>query len=552
MTPAIRFAAPIFAAYFLLAGCIPPPPDGNTNTNTNGNTNTNTNTNINFNANAGLPPIPAAPTTVTFSEIARTGDAVPGQPDGTVFTTFGDPIIDEDSRIAFWAQFANGMGTGGLFVWDGTELVNVVDDDPNDVGNVPGRTTDDFFGPFETSANLADPFALPMIWGSDGRLLFVSPIGGATDSRGLFRYRATDDDLIVVADLEQLTDLYAAQFGTAVLDFTFGNVSLSDNGIVSFSGDYTLLGSNVPGMIAFGDGVFTSDGSTISVVRDRFLDDAPVPSQSTAAAFTALSQRTTQNPGGDTFYLGTYSNGNGTRGLYLNRGSDNFVVLDNRPGSSFAGLPVASTVNDSATVADGISASNRFIAADTRLTVGGAARQTALLWTFATSRWTELIGASGADVNDLISGVNERGRVAFLAGERPHLADGATVRRLDEVLPSPLQANAIRWEAGASISSFNRVLLPYTRNPDSANDVVPGLALWTGTTLIVIADAGLSMPDADLFAISPGRGIEEDQHGRSGRLNDVDDITFRGTLLGPDNDPNTDDDIEVIYLADGD
>ncbi|MGE3180569.1 MAG: hypothetical protein AB7N71_02995 [Phycisphaerae bacterium] len=542
---ALLFGAVVGAIF---VGCIPPSP-GDGNANGNSNSNTNTNSSANFNANAGLPPIPAPPTAIAVEEVVRTGDAVPGQPAAAFFTAFGNPIVDEDGRIAFWAQFDDGDGVGGLFVWDGVDLINVIDDDPDDVGTVPGRDTDDFFGPLATGTNLADPFALPMIWGSEGRLLFVSPIGGETDSRGLFRWRASDENLIRVADLEQLTALFTAEFGNAVLDFTFGNISLSDNGVVSFAGNYTLLGNNVPGMIAFGTGVYTSNGTAISVIRDRFLDDQPVPSQTTAAAFTAFSTRTTQNPGGDTFYLGTYSNGTGTRGLYLHRGATSFVVLDNRAGSSFAGLPVASTVDGAMSVADVVSASNRFIAIDTRLTVGGATRNTGLIWSFPQNRFTELIGAGGQDVDAIISGVNERGRVAYLAGGRPHIPNGNTVQRLDDTLPSPLDANNLRWESGASMNSFNRVLLPYTRNPNSAADAVRGLALWTGTQLLIVADRGLSISEPDLFAIDVGPLPEQDQHGRSGRLNDADQFTFRGTLRGDDETPSTNDDIEVIYFG---
>ena len=84
---------------------------------------------------------PPAPTSITLTSLAKTGDAVPGQSAGITFTTFNNPVIDSKGRVAFWGlyQGANARGTAGLYIWDGTTLDKVVNNDPNSAGVLPGR-----------------------------------------------------------------------------------------------------------------------------------------------------------------------------------------------------------------------------------------------------------------------------------------------------------------------------------------------------------------------------------------------------------------------------
>ena len=558
-TPAHGLSGAIAIALLsLLAGCplIPPNGNGNSNSNLNANTNSSTNananspananvnTNVNFNDNS------TDPTSVTLRLIAETGGDVPGQPDAATFTAFGDPAIDSAGRIAFWAQFSNGNGAGGLFVWDGDSLENVVDDDSTQPGVVPGRGTQDFFGRFTTRSDF-DPFAQPLIWGSGARLVFASPISGSTDSKGLFRWRATDSNLIRICDLEQITELYRAEFGQSVLDLTFRQMYVSDGGIVFFPTSYTLLGTNVPGMIAAGSGVFSSDGRGVTVIRDRLLENASVPGQATSATFASFASLGTQSPAADGFFQATISGGNAQRGLFLARGTTVARVLDNRAGATLSGLSGSFTAGGSTTFADAVAVSNTHIAIDTTLTpTGGQARNTVLLYTWASERWSEVVGADLSNADSLVTGVNDRGQFVYLAGGRPHLVSGATVERLDTNLPSLLNPGALRWEPIGSLTSSGRAALRYTRNPSSTTDAVPGLALWNGAQILVVADSGNSLPANDVFQIGVVQGPERNLVGRTGAINDLNDIAFRVIRRGADNQPSTADDLQAIYLAD--
>mgnify|MGYP000848186626 CR=1 FL=1 len=74
-----------------------------------------------------------------------------------------------------------------------------------------------------------------------------------------------------------------------------------------------------------------------------------------------------------------------------------------------------------------------------------------------------------------------------------------------------------------------------------ANSGKAGLALGKGLKLLVVADAQLETP-AKLSTISTVVKPERDRPGRSGLLNDADELTFKGTLT---------DGTEVIYLGTG-
>jgi hypothetical protein len=80
------------------------------------------------------------PTDADVEELIKTGDAVPGQ-GGANFTFFGPPIIDPNGRIAFWAGYENGEGDAGIFVWNGTEIVQILSDDPRPRASSRAATT---------------------------------------------------------------------------------------------------------------------------------------------------------------------------------------------------------------------------------------------------------------------------------------------------------------------------------------------------------------------------------------------------------------------------
>jgi hypothetical protein len=535
----------IVALLALMPGC-PAPPAGNqnsSNTNaSNSNSNPAANENLNFNA-------PTPPTQVQLTAMAQTGDVPPGQASGAAFRAFSDPRIDPDGRVAFWAQYRNGAGNGGLYVWSEGTLSVVVDDDPNERGIVPGRETQDYFGNFAASSSLSDPLRLPFAWGPNGNLYFAAPIAGETESKGIYRWNAGDQTITRIADLEQVTALFRQEFGNAVLDWTMQPFTVDDDGVVFFTVRYTLLGTNVPGQIAFGQGVFRADGTTITVVRDRYLEDADVPGQPAAARFTGFADLTTQDPAGDGFFQATYSGGAGTRGLFMARDNDVYVVIDNRPNSRWVGLTNGTVVGASNAIATAVTASNTHIALDTQIQVGSATNDAILHWSWARRRWTRLLGGDASNAETLLTGVTNHGQCAYLANGRPHISNGQTVTRLDNNLPSPLSTGTIRWEPSGSISTFGRVLLRYTRNPSSAADSAEGLALWTGAGLIVVTDRGVNRPDDQIRQVSFATGPEQDRAGRSGAINDADRLTFRAVRPGSDGQLGNDDDIQTVYFA---
>ncbi|MDX2197359.1 MAG: hypothetical protein SF069_00130 [Phycisphaerae bacterium] len=550
-------AATLGTMLTLLPGCPVPPDNSNGNQNTNSNANLNSNSSANTNTNSGsgntntnVNDNSPAPSALTLTAIATVADSVPGQAAGATFTDFGVPVIDETGRVAFWAQYTGGAGVGGLFVRDGDTLRNVVDDDPAARGEVPGRNNADFFGRYVGRSDF-DPLALPLGWGAGDRLLFGTPIAGGGDSRGYFRWRASDQNLIRIVDLEQFTQPFAARFGNAVLDWTQRGVSVSDAGLVAFGATYTLLGTNVPGQIAFGTGVFTSDGRGATVISDRFLADASVPDQPTAARYTAFGNNVAQNPAGDVFFQATYSGGNGTRGLFMARGGQSFRVIDNRANGSFAGIATGTTVGGAQTFADAVAVSNNFIVVDTALTSGGQARNAIIRWSWAQRRWTEITGENNAPADALLTGVNERGQFAFLSAGRPFLNDGSQSVRLDANLPAALSGATIRWDAGGSISRAGRVLLRYTRDPDSTVLASPGAVMWTGTQLLIVADSGANIPAADIFEIGILSLPEQDRPGRNGAINNANQAVLRVRRRGPDGQANTADDIDAIFRVSG-
>lgn len=533
----------------LVTGC-PPLPSNNQNNNGSANDNASGNANANVAANENLNfNAPPAPTGVTLTQVVQTGDGVPGQAEGAAFTSFGNPIIDAEGRVAFWAQYQNGTGHGGLYVWHEGTLQAVVDDDPNERGIVPGRTTQDYFGNLQSSSTLSDPLSLPLTWGSAGRLTFGCPIAGESESKGIFRWRFADGELSRMFDLEQLTAKFSAEFGTVVLDWTLEPVTASNDGVVFVAVRYTLLGTGVPGQIAFGTGVCRSDGATLVIIADRFLDDGGVPGQGVTSRFTAFGEAATQNLVGDGLFQASYSNGLGTRGLYLARGADLFLVLDNRPSATFVGLPAGSTVGGANAFASAVAASDTHIVLDTQLQVGSQTRNTIVLWSWARRRWTEIVGGDAANAETLLTGVTRFGQFAYLADGRPHISNGQRVFRLDSTLPSPLSSGTLRWEPSGSISTFGRALLRYTRNPSSATDSAAGLALWTGAGLLVVADRGASQPSMDVATVSIASAPEGNRPGHSGAINDTDEFAFRLTRLGADGQGGTTDDTQAIFFG---
>jgi len=444
---------------------------------------------------------------VTLSALAKTGDAVPGQPAGTTFTKFGNPVIDSKGRVAFWGLYdgTSAVGDAGLYVWDGTEVKLVVHDDASTAGIVPGRATSDYFG----SATTFDPREYDLAWGGGDRLIFACTIAGEKTSSGFFRWRATDGNLARVADAEQMagtfSDVKQGEDGPVFGLNSFYIGGVSDGGIATFGANYTYIKDSGAGFEQFvlnKNGVFTSNGTTVTrIADDSTQQTGVVPDQDATAYFALVTIASTQNADGDLLMQSRYaSSAAGGRGAYLAIGPAGHIAID------------------------------------TKLTVGSATDDAVILWDWDTGKWTELTGPGDAPATALVSGVNDDGQVLLLSDGDPYVVSAAGRVQVNAALPSELQSAVLKWsDNGGAINDHWRAVVPYSSS-DKA-----GLALWTGVKLLVVADVTLDEPTglADIDTIA---GSERDRPGRSGLLNDADELVFRATM---------NDDSEVIYLATG-
>ncbi len=468
------------------------------------------------------------PTSITHTLIAQTGAQVPGQPQGVTFTEFGNPVIDASGRVAFWALYsgAGAQGFGGLYVFDGT-LKRVVDDNPTVTGIVPGRTTADYFGRFQKTSSF-DPLTQDLTWAAGDRLLFISPVSGQKASRGIYRWRATDNNFARIADLEQIIALYPnASPGAFVPDFALPGVS--DAGTGFFAVDYRYFTPPPGATLISGQAVYTSNGQTVSIIRDvNQSQDNPgdVPGQDADASFLTIGALTTLNGVGDMLFDARYDGLQGSRGLYLYRAGTLYRVVDNRAGASWPGLPAGAQVNPDGSAYVFANGPAGHIAVDTTLSTGGQAREIVLLYSFGSASWSELTGDQGAVATSLLSAVNDDGQALILAGGQPYLASAGGRTRLSAVLPNLLLGVDFTWAgSGGAVNNNGRAVVAYTRSSTR------GLVYWTGQELLVVADALAGVPSgiSNVFTITDPR---RDRPGRSGLLNDREQIAFRAALSG--------------------
>lgn len=235
-------------------------------------------------------------------------------------------------------------------------------------------------------------------------------------------------------------------------------------------------------------------------------------------------------------------------------------MVDNASGRSFPGLAPGTQVGQQRTAYDAIALGpNLRIAIDTQLVADGAARDAVILWDG--TQWHELSGADGSAASDLISGVNEAGQVLFLAGGQPNLGNESGVVALAAALPTELAGTDVNWDNfSGSINNNGRALLRYERGGSGA----AGLVFWNGAQLLLVADTELELPAAAADVIFPTArpaqdeidraGVvayvpEMDRPGRSGMLNDRDEMVFRVGTPGADGSTDTSDDYQAIYLA---
>lgn len=518
--------------------------NANSNSNSNSNSNANSNGNSNNNGNSNGNNNGTPPASIALEAIARSGDAVPGQPAAARFVAFGNPVLDNDGRIAFWARYRNGNGDGGLFFWDGNELKAAVNDDPNSELDVPGADANAFFGDLNIRYDSGAP---GITWGRDGRLLFLSPVQSPYPI-GIYRYRVDDGDLLRVADMRQLS----TSFGDA-LPNTFSaelfNPVIDDNNIAAFTTRYTFIAEG-PQFVTGRTGLFTSNGVALTPVVDNQLSDpGVVPNQSSSAYFDVVDARIAVSREGVLMFQSTYRSGAGNRGVYLLADGELVRALDNATNRSFTGLPLGAQVNggnvpfEAIAIGEGVR-----LAVDTTLTVNGQTRSAVLLWNG--ERWRELTAVNGAPSTDLLSGVSDDGEVIFFANDRPHIARANSNQDLTGSLSGELISQNIEWQgSGGAINSRGHALVRYGRTDSQGTLVSDGIGFWNGERMLVGADPTLQTALRDYERLFMLMRPESNRVGRSGPLNERDEFVFRAATDGADNAADTDDDVQAIFLG---
>lgn len=517
----------------------------NTNNNSGGNDNTNTNTNTNDNGNGNEPP--PVPTNVELTPIAKTGDTVPGQPSGARFVYFGNPTIDSEGRLAFWAKYSGGSGDGGLFVYQNGALEKVVDDNQS-VHNVPSGTTTDYFGDLNIQWDSGVP---ALTWGGGARLMFLSPITRSPYPVGIYRWRATDADMVRVANIALMADQFTNDLpNTLAAEFFYPGVS--DNGIAVFATRYTYITTQRQ-FVTGRTGVYTSNGATLTRIVDVTRSPAgSVPGQGSDVSWDTIDGKMSVNASGDAIFQAANDAEDGDHGVYLVHQGSVYRVIDNASNRSWPGITFGTTVGTAGAAFDAIALSpSGHFAIETTLTRSGQTRDAVILWDG--TQWREMTGNGGATSTALLSGVNAAGHVVFLADDgQPYLYDGSTANNLAASLPAQLAGDNIRWEAvTGSLNNNDRVLLRFSRLDGSNNVISGGLALWTGEQLLIVADAVSTLPDAQWSEVFHLSRPELDRVGRSGMMNDSDEVVFRLGFKGNDNQINTTDDEQAIYLGTG-
>jgi hypothetical protein len=497
-----------------------------------------------------------APTSMTLQAIVQTGDDVPGQ-SGATFTHFSNPVIDGSGRVAFWGGYSGGDGANGLYVWESGTLERVIDDDPARTGTVPGRGADDYFGGFDIRWDSGAP---SLAWGAEGRLIFVAHITDSPQANGLYRWRASDGDIVRVADDEQLKDLIP---GAEVFFADFYHPGVSDNGIVIFASRYTAFDGEM-NILAFRSvGVFVSNGVQVTpVVVGQLSEPGDVPDHGEYTTFGDAGILTSLNPGGDMLLQAEYKTALGDRGVYLYTGGNLYRAVDNAPDRAFPGLPAGTRVGEEGTPYDAITVGAGLrIAIDTKLVADSSPSDAVILWDG--SQWHELTASGGAAATELISGLNSSGRVLFLAGGQPYLGNEAGSVAVGATLPTELEGVSVGWQNfSGALNSDGRALLRFKRSGSES----AGLVFWTGAQLLLVADAAAGEPSSQSEVIFPTArpthdeldraGVvtylpETDRPGRSGALNDRNELVFRVGSLGADGSQNTADDYQAIYLGSG-
>lgn len=495
-----------------------------------------------------------APVRFGLDEIARTGDSVPGV-SGASFTWFGNPIIDDDGRVAFFASFDGGRGTGGVFIWEDGQLQTILINDETDTGVVPGRD-DAVFGPLDVQW---DTGSFHLAWAREGRLLISMTLNEQLQPNALLRWRASDGDLLLVADELDLE----AELGDAMDSIpAVYHPGASDRGVAYYSNRYSFFRSD--GSFAlFQQDFFRSDG-----IDSDLIADGAVPGQPLAASFAQKDVMiTSHNAGGTWLFQAPYENGEGDHGVYTYRNGEIRRILDNGANRTFAGLPSGARVGAEGEPFDALSIGPAgHIVVETTLTTGGGTRETVLH--FDTQRWRELRDPANNVANALLAGVNRVGETLILVEDRPYFTTGTVATQLNTTARLPAEIRAIDpvWLSfGGAINNNGRGVLRYNHGDENGG----GLAYWDGEQVQLVFDSSDAfarelLPTID--AIFPREALgptevdrvgtiatrpEVNRTGMSGFINDTDQIVFRVGYLGDDGREETADDVQVIVIAEG-
>jgi hypothetical protein len=498
--------------------------------------------------------ITPAPTSIALERIAQTGDSVPDQP-GATFTYFGNPLIDAAGRVAFYAAYRGGDGDAGLYVYSAGAIQRIFDNATNRAGTVPGGASEDIFGAIAIAWDSGAP---QMAWGNDGRLIFVSPINESTLPDGLYRWRASDGDMLMLANF----DTFRALFSDASTDFLpeFHFPGLSDTGIVHFTSRYSFFDSS-GAFVFFNTGLYSTNGVQIQPLIAEQLTNLAVPGRS-GATFTDFALIATHNTSGKILFQAQYSGGEGNRGVYLADGASISRIADNGSNIGLVGLPNGTTIGSTDAPFGSIALGERDdIAINTPTTVNGVTDDAVIY--FNGTRWTQLTGQGGSRARHLLSGINRRGKMLFRAGSDPHIGDDSGSTRINAQLPAEIAAATPAWaDYGGAINNQNRGMLRYRRG-DSGLD---GLAYWNGSRLLFVVDLDLGTPEPADVLFSPMRIDINDQltrvgtvttrpeinrPGISGTLNDRDELVLRIGSTGDDGVEDTTDDRQSIYIGRG-
>jgi hypothetical protein len=230
--------------------------------------------------------------------------------------------------------------------------------------------------------------------------------------------------------------------------------------------------------------------------------------------------------------------------VYVHVNGRTVRAVDNRPGAGFDGLPVGSTVNENANTFAAITiGAGLRMAIDTTLTTSTATRDTVIYWNGVD--WEELEGRDEF-ASALLSGMSDCGAVLFLADGLPFIfREGAPLDLTDDA-GSAFRGEVTWSNSPGAMNNQTRALLRYARGDQNT----PGLALWTGAEFIPIVDDTDGLLQ-DIDAVSIPERVEQDRPGRSGALNDADELTFRVADAGNDGELRTADDVQGLYFGVG-